>query len=200
MAKKKTVTYLVGIAYCGDSIVLLPGPGTFDLPRFEKKGSKKKCLLRGLAEAGFEDASIVTALDPIVEEADGLRKRYLAFVFAYGNMAQSFRKLPLDTDAKEAPELAAKYLWKCDVYAPIYQGKERTVPLLPPEAKKVKHEIDCLTYHRRIIGRKVLREFLALTDSASSMRRINEAFVTICNTYHVNPNRTLANPCVKGKH
>ena len=190
MSKSKRRTYIVGITYAEDAIVLLPKPGGYDLPVFEKKGCPKRRLTKALAEAGFEGVRIVKRLDRIEKEEEGVKTRYLAFVFAYDKMNQAFKSLPLDSKVENAPELAKNYLWCCDVYAPLYKEMERTVPLLEPEAKKVKKEQECLTYHRRLIRRKALKEFFALCDSASSIRRINEAFVAICNTYHVNPNRT----------
>ena len=199
MSKSKRNTYLVGIAYSGDAIVLLPKPGGYDLPLFEKKGFLKRRLIKGLEEKGFEGVRIVKRLDRIDRKEGDAKVRYIAFVFAYEKMNQAFECLPLDSKVESAPELAKNYLWRCDVYAPLYKEMERTVPLLEPEAKKVKKERECLTYHRRIIGKKTLKEFCALCDSASSIRRINEAFVAICNTYHVNPNRTPDSPRGNGK-
>ena len=188
MSRAKTITYLVGIAYCGDSLILLPKPGGFDLPSFQKKGRLKKCLLESLGQLGFEGVSITARLEPSEKEGDGTKVRYLPIVFAFEKMTQPFKTLPLDSKPEDAPELAKEYLWRCDVYAPMYQKLERTVPLLSPEQKRVDKEIKCLAYHERQIGKKTLDEFKALCASASSIRRINEAFVSICNTYRVNPN------------
>lgn len=188
MSRPKAITYLVGIAYQGDSLLLFPKPGGFDLPCFQKKGGAKKCLLKNLGELGFEGIEIRARLEPIEKETDGKKERYIGFVFAYEKANSGFKTLPLETKAENAPELAREYLWRADVYAPMYCKMERTVPLLPPEAKKVERERVCLQFHRFTIGKKRLAEFNALCDSAASIRRINEAFVAICNECQVDPN------------
>ena len=197
MARKKIRTLLVGIAYSGEALLLLPSPGAFDLPSFEKKGCLKRCLVRELTARAFEGVSLIRKFDRVEKEVAGEKVYLIGCVFSYANMNQTFRLLPVSSKPEDAPELAKVFLWKCDVYAPVYLGMPRTVPFLPPEQKKVDKELDCLNFHVRLIGKKTLEEFRSLCASAASMRRVNEAFVAICNQYHVNPCRTADNPSGK---
>ena len=194
MAKDKRRILLVGLTYSGDALLLLPKPGGFDLPLIPKKGRAKKCLLLSLMELGFEEISIVAELDPIDYDLEGEPVTLLPFVFAYGKMNQPFETFSLQGEEETTPEIARLFLWRADIYAPLYRQMERTVPFLPAQQKKVQKEIDCLESNVRVIGKKTLEDFRRLCDSAASMRRINEAFTVICNTYHINPKQAEARP------
>ena len=73
------------------------------------------------------------------------------------------------------------------IYAPLYLRQERTVPLLEPEQKIVEWEIGALKFFRRYIPRGERKQFKALTEMASSVRRMNYAFKALCQTYRVDP-------------
>ncbi len=186
MARQKTQILLIGIAYANDSLILLPKPGGFDLPVIPSGLRKKKYLRDGLSEYGFEGVRILATLEPFETEGEEGKKKYIPYVFAYEKLNQPFKELPVSAKPEEAPELAARFLWRMDIYAPMYQEKPRTVPLLEPEAKKVQGEIECLEFFADIVGEKDLEDFRRLCDSAASIRRINEAFVALCNKCHVN--------------
>ena len=199
MAKEKKRILFVGIAYEGETLLLLPKPGGYDLPLLERKRFAKKKLLIDLEELGFEEPTLLARLERIdyrLGEEDVILE---PVVFGYVKMKQPYLTYPVHNAKAPAPELVSLFLWRADVYGPYYRQEKRTVPLLEPERKKVEKELACLEAHANLLGKGVLGEFRSLCESASSIRRINEAFVRICNTYHINPNRIPDNTQGKKK-
>lgn len=188
MAAPKRKILLVGITYIGDALLLGPAGNGFDLPTFPIKKNKDKIILKQLADAGFPQPHIISKLDPIEITAQDAPVTLCPVVFAFNGMNKDYEILPFDPKPEKIPYLASLFFYRAEVYAPAYRGFVRTVPFLPPQAKQVERELACLEHHAKLLSKQDLADFRLLCASIASIRRINEAFVALCNQYHINPN------------
>ena len=188
MAAPKRKILLVGITYIGDALLLGPADNSFDLPTFPIQKNKDKLILKQLADAGYSRPHIVSKLDPIEITVEDAPVTLCPVVFAFDGMNKDYVTLSFDPKPEKIPYLASLFYWRAEVYAPAYRGFKRTVPFLPPQAKQVERELACLEHHAKLLSKQDLADFRLLCASPASIRRINEAFVALCNQYHIHPN------------
>ena len=188
MADPTRKNLIVGITYVDDALLLVPNGEGFDLPVFYNNLKNDNEILLKLNSAGFNGAKIISKLDPIEHAIEGGTMTLCPIVFTFASMAKPFQPLPLDPKPEALPVLVSLLFWRLDTYGPAYQGLKRSVPFLPAQANQVDRELACLKYHAHLISPRALYDFRLLCESPASIRRINEAFVAICNEYHINPN------------
>lgn len=173
------------------------GNGAFTLPMFPCSGaSKKGRLVKGLRNEYGIEGYLIRRLPQIVayDYKGFLVDSYLVEVdLSHLNPAYEFVAITEDdVRMKDVDPVSAMVAKRGFIFMPFYQQRMRTVPFFEADQEKVYWEIACLRYFK---GKKVphaeVREFEGLVDSASSLRRINEAFAMICNRYGANPNEYI---------
>ena len=197
MAKKRSKK-LIAALICKDEalyFVRLKGEQMLSLPLVNATGiCLKRALVKGLRNAYGLEAYIIRKLPQIVAYEG--KKGTLIDVFLidadFSNLNGTCEFVPLEEDdirVKGVDYISAAVAKRGFIFLPFYTQRMRTIPLLEADQEKVFWERECLRYFR---GKKVPRaevaEFEGLIDSASSMRRINEAFAMICNRYGADPN------------
>jgi|GEM_PF-1712993 len=179
------------LIYRDDALLFirLPGEKAFRLPSVE--GNKKALRLFLAEHLGVNEAVVVRALPESIFYGAGWSELQSGFVIqadvaSSGDIEARFVEegdLPL----LEVDEASKGLATRGYIYAPLNQGKPRTVPLLPQDDEKAYWMVECVKYFRKKIPSAEREEFIALVYSASSMRRINAAFVALCNLYKANP-------------
>jgi len=201
MAKERNPKLTYALVYRDDALLFVrkAGEEKFRLPRaalspfFRKKKLKKSLyaafglegkITRKLPElVDYDEQGKGSLLLAYVYEA-ALPEQIVGYEFAFYGEGDPALK---DVDPASY-RLAARAL----LYAPLYKGKPRTVPLLPEDDKKAYWEIRCIKHFHKKIPSAEIEEFESLVYSASSMRRVNAAFAALCNSYQVNPKAFIA--------
>lgn len=195
--RRKVTRYVVGLIYRDDALLFLRKKGDpnapLTLPGVAKKGvGNKRNLNRYFKQEFAVKPRYLSALPEIViyleEESYLLRPFVLDATIdahdAYDIVAVEETDLP---SLKLDPSSAA-IAKRAFIFAPWYRRQDRTIPLLDRDQEKVYWQQQCLAYFHRRIPSAEREEFDGLVHSASSVRRINEAFAMICNRYGCDPN------------
>ncbi len=200
MEKKRIIHQSYALVFKDDALLFVRNEGedTFHLPFVDAgKTAYRRALKKRLyADYGLE-GEIIRRLPEIVDYsgAYGLLQRAYVYQAELPEKVVGYEYLFLNEGDPRLEEIdlgSRRISNRAFLYAPLYQNRPRTVPLLPPEDEKAYWEIRCLKHFRGKIPSAEIQEFEGLVYSASSMRRINSAFVGLCNVYQVNPKTFLA--------
>ena len=189
MEKKKQTMKYFALSYRGDALLLykLPG-GEYGLPAAKSLGELRKLVKETL---GFKKAKL-EKMPPFFIARNRKKSRvnlYLIRAEEWETPADAMlRYAPLGEEEIPALDEVSRLVFlRADSHAPLYLGTSRTVPFLRLEEERVKYEEDCLKFFHRYIPSSERKQFHWLHDSATSFRRMNLAFASLCNTFRVDP-------------
>jgi len=193
MARGYFVNRAYGLFFVGDALLFVRNPetGIYSLPiAYGKKASKK---VRDRLAADVPGLRFIGAFAMRRFRVDGLTYDSYPLVFTldpdkvpqgeqYALLTERDERFAyVDGGSRAMAELAF-------IYAPLYLLQERATPLLPENRQYIYWQIQVIRHFRgRKIPKAEVAEFEALTRAASSVRRINAAFWTLCHTYNCNP-------------
>ena len=198
--KKKVFRYAVALLYRDDSLLFLRKKGSKDplsLPCCIKKGVGHKRNLKKyfLTEFGAKIAFLRNAPETVVylEEESRLARPFSiqCDVMEHPDGYEFVFLDEKDLATAEIEPMSQLLAKRAFIYAPWYQNRPRTIPLLERDQEKVYWEIECLKHFHRRIPSAEIAEFEGLVSSASSLRRINAAFTMLCNHYRCDPNQFI---------
>ncbi|MCR5349181.1 MAG: hypothetical protein K6E59_06225 [Bacilli bacterium] len=199
MARKSAPAQIAAIAFSGQALYFIRPMGEegVRLPMLFHSGlGQKRALVRYMRKEFGVEAFIVRKLPQIVVsgQPSSLVDPYLVEL----QLPEGENELPFvaleegDPGLEGTDPVSAGVAKRAFIFMPFYTQWMRTVPLLEADQEKVYWELECLKHFQgRKVPRAEVHEFEGLIQSASSLRRINEAFAMICNRYQANPNEYI---------
>lgn len=197
MANKSKFTRLHALIFQEERLLVLrkQDEAFFHLPYVDVTGPfHERKLAKGIAETYKAQGKVVRKLPHLAFIHDGEQISVEAYVYQTPlftsldgyEVALIEENSPIREKLDpESAYLARRYF----IYAPAYENRPRTIALLPEDQPRIHHLVGCLRYFQGRVPSGEREEFEELVNSASSIRRMNEAFSIICNTHRANPRK-----------